>query len=115
MVTPTTGQLSVVGLSGKRYSPSLYISDVVAAPWTFSMSGLAVAGGPAYFVMPERGVITDAALVTGPTVIFAHEFFVNGIPLGVIANNAVHVDTSPNRPPLNIKVDKGSIVTVVQR
>ena len=110
MVTATTGQMSIVSVKGKRFGASLYISDVVAAPVTFSMSGIAVVGSANYFVMPERGIITDLALVTGPTVIFAYEIFVNSIPIGIIANNAVHVSTSPNRPPLNIKVEKGSIV-----
>lgn len=69
MVTATTGTMTFRGVkSGRKYTVSCYISDVIGAAVTFNPSGAAVAGSNNYYVAPEDVVLDDASIITGPTV-----------------------------------------------
>lgn len=113
--TPKNAVITLIGISGRRYAVSGYISDVAAALWTFSLSGLAAAASQAFLSMPERGVLHDISVITGTADTNIHEIQVNGVPLGLMVDKVVHVSSNPDRPKLNIKIDKGSTITIIQR
>lgn len=67
MVTATNATATFVGRSGRMYNIDVYISDVVAAFTTLNPYGAAVATSQKFWVAPEDVVLTDLAIVTGPT------------------------------------------------
>jgi hypothetical protein len=69
MVTATTATFSFKGTqSGRNYSTSGYISDVVGAAITFSQNGAAASTSPTFIQFQEPVVLVDVAVLTGPTV-----------------------------------------------
>lgn len=75
MVTATTATISFKGMkSGRDYSVSAYISDVVGAKVLFNANGVAGATSDSYIQMTEPVVVADVAILTGPTVATGFRF-----------------------------------------
>jgi hypothetical protein len=114
MVTPENGTLLLKGVSGKVYSISTYVSDVLAAPATFNLNGIAVAGSITFYIAPENCVIQDFSIATGNTVATALVVQANDVNTGSIISLANSVNTLSNRPPVGVGFAKGSKITLVQ-
>lgn len=92
MVTATTGVATFKGLqTGKVYSTSLYISDVVGAKLTWNPAGAAVAGSDTNVQFDENVMLTDISIITGPTVATGFNWYSRGV---IVPNSATLI--SPN-------------------
>jgi len=114
MVTATNGLLTLRGISGKDYSYNIYISDVAAAPVTFSTVGAAAAGSQNFIITPEPCVISDISVTTGPTVIFNLVPYVNDVSSGQIIALANVINTIQNRSFPQVKINGGRKLTILQ-
>jgi hypothetical protein len=114
MVTATNGTLTLRGASGREYSLSIYISDVVGAFVTFSTTGLAVAGSSNFYVIPENCTIKDISVTTGPTVMFVMRPQVNDVDVGAVISLANCINTLAYRAVPNISIAAGRKFTLVQ-
>lgn len=98
MVTPTTGAVKFIGLRTKQqYQYSIYISDVAAAPVTWSKTGIAVAASPTDLILPEDCAMVDISVITGPTVITGLSLQSNNAFLNVIIPLANTINTIQSR------------------
>ena len=59
MVTAGNGTIQLQGYSGKTYNLNFYSSDVVGAPTTFNLNGVAGTGSQTFYIVPENCVVTD--------------------------------------------------------
>ena len=116
MVTATTMTMVLKGLqSGRKYSVSGYISDVVGAKVLFNQNGVAGSGSDNYFQLPEAAVLEDIAVITGPTVMTGFNLQSGGqtIPGSaiLIGPNLTTIATR-NAPSIGFKA--GSLIGAVQ-
>lgn len=115
MVTATNGTATFVGESGKVYNVDIYISDVVAAPVTWGVSGNAAAGSLTFWRAPETVVLTDLSIVTGPTVMVALIPTSNdGVIPGLRFRIANFLNTLTTRPNINVGFQAGRNVGFLQ-
>lgn len=116
MVTTTNGTATFQGLNtGKMYNVDIFISDVVAAPATWGVSGNAVAASQNFWRAPEDVVLVDLSIITGPTVMVAL------IPTSndaVIPNYRFRIanflNTLTTRPSVNVGFAAGRNVGLLQ-
>jgi len=115
MVTTTTGTVTFKGLeTGKYYTLSMFTSDVLAAPATFNLAGVAVAGSINFWNAPELVQLVDMSNITGPTVMTVYVAQANDVPTGNVISFANTVNTLPYRIVPNIQYRRGTKVTFVQ-
>lgn len=115
MVTAENGTVTFLGKSGAVYNLDVYVSDVVAAPLTWSPTSAAVAGSPISFRLPEAGWITDYAVATGNTVAVGIIFGRNGAVLnGTALRSANFLNTLAHRPYLKIPYNAGDFISATQ-
>lgn len=63
--TPKTGNVTLLGRSGKTYTYNIYNSDVSNAFVTWATAGAAGTGSVTFITAPEDCVIADMSVVTG--------------------------------------------------
>ena len=109
MVTPTYGTATFVGASGTRYSVDFYIADVVGTAVKFDSGSGASTGSLPFWVAPEKCVLVDLSIATGPTVMTSLVPAANG---GVIPKVRYRIANFLNslafRPALSIGLQLGS-------
>ena len=71
MVTATYGTAVFTGQSGKIYNVDFYIADVVGTAVKFDSGSGAGTGSLPFWKAPEKCLLTDISIVTGPTVMVA--------------------------------------------
>ena len=102
-VTPTYGVMLFRGVrSGKTYSQDVYIADVADALIHWDDGAGASATSRQEWTPPEPVVLTDFAVVTGPTVIFKLQMLRGNQPTGDFLRLSLHLNTLANRPALMI-------------
>jgi len=115
MVTATNGTATFQGASGQVYSVDFYISDVVAAPCTFGVSGNAAAGSLTFWRAPEQVTLVDLSIATGPTVMVALVPTSNdGVIPGKRFRIANFLNTLTNRPPIRLTWGAGKNIGLLQ-
>jgi hypothetical protein len=114
MVTATTGQVLLIGRSGRQYSYSVYISDVVGAFVTFSASGVAGTGSQTFIIVPEDVVLADIATALSPTVALTISPYINDLPTGNIIQDSNTLATLQARQIPHIGISAGKKLTFVQ-
>lgn len=117
MVTPTYGTATFIGqASGKKYSVDLYISDVVAAPTTWDSGTGATSTSLQFWKAPERVVLIDLSIATGPTVMTSLVPTADG---GQIAGQRMRIanflNTLAFRPALTLGFNAGTNVGFLQQ
>jgi hypothetical protein len=69
MVTPTNGTAIFQPVrGGTPITVDFYISDVLAAPVTWSLTGAAISTSDTFIKFDQDVVLTDLSIATGPTV-----------------------------------------------
>ena len=114
MVTPENGVFSFRGKSGKSYNISFYSSDVIGAPVTMNLNGLAGAGSQTFYIIPEDCVLEDVSITTGQTVSTVGVVQVNDANTGNIISWANQVNTLANRQKPMIPLPRGVKFTTIQ-
>lgn len=114
MVTPTTTVVTLKGVSGREYSFSGYISDVVGGAVLIDLNKTATSATPSnFYITPERCYLKDISTITGPTVATALVVQVNDVNVGVIAL-ANTINTLPNRSIPTLAFEGGRKFAIVQ-
>lgn len=116
MVTATTGTITFKGLkSGKPYSASIYISDVVAAKVTFNPNGAAGSGSDTTIQFDEPVQVIDVSILTGPTVATGFNWYSRGV---LVSNSATlispNLTTNAQRSFPPVAFDSGRLISAVQ-
>jgi hypothetical protein len=115
-VTPETGEVTVLGSSGRTYHYGFYSSDVPGARMNIEQAGVPGNGSPTDVMMLENGFIVDLTITTGQTVTTYAQFMVGGSPIaGGIVKLSAHLDTLNNRAPLHVPVIGGLRLEIMQR
>jgi hypothetical protein len=114
MVTATNGTLQLRGVSGKVYSLNIYISDVIGAAVTMSLSGVAGTASQNFYILPENCVITDISVVTGPTVMTNLVFQINDQNIGIVTPIASVLTTLSTRATPKAPLPGNRKMTIVQ-
>jgi hypothetical protein len=114
MVTPETGTINFLGRSGQMYTYSIYSSDVVNAPLTFSSIGLAGSGSQNFLIANEDMVMTDISITTGNTVATTFNFYSNDANLGMLCAEANILNTLTTRSFPRVGYKKSSKITILQ-
>lgn len=112
--TPQYGSMSFKGASGRGYSVSVYISDVVGAYARFNQDGVAGTATPDFLVFPETVTIVDFSVVTGLADTKVVKILKNGVSTGVVLQDANHVNTLATRPYIGVTITAGSEIRMVQ-
>lgn len=112
-VTPVHASWTFRTRSG-NISVDSYISDVANGLVTFDDGQGASATSSAMYICPTDMLLVDVAITTGPTVMGRLMVTRNSIPTGNILGIIPHVDTSPQRPLLNIPFASGHKLTAIQ-
>jgi hypothetical protein len=116
MATAETGEITVLGQSGRTYHYGIYVSDVPGARCNIEQAGVPGTGSPTDAMMLESGFIVDMTITTGNTTTTYSQFMVGGSPIaGGIVKNSAHLDTLNNRAPLHIPVIGGLRLEIMQR
>lgn len=117
MVTATNGTAVFRGLdSGTTYTVDFYISDVLAAPVTWSTSGLAGAGSLQFWKAPENVLLIDLSIITGPTVMVALQPTSNdGIIAGYMFRIANFLNSLATRASVGLGWGVGKNIGFIQR
>lgn len=116
MVTATTMQITLTGLrTHRRYAVSGYISDVVGAKVLFNQNGVAGTTSDNYFQLQEDVVLTDVAILTGPTVATGFNLQSGGqtIPASTVLISP-NLTTNASRSVPAIGFRAGSLIGAVQ-
>lgn len=116
MVTPTNGTATFYDLTTRQtFQVDFYISDVVAAPVTFSLTGAAGTGNDNFIRFDHPVVLVDLSIATGPTVMVGLYPKSNGaIVSGSAMRIANFLNTIQSRPRLNIGWAAGKNIQLVQ-
>lgn len=114
MVTATTGTMILQGVSGREYSYSIYISDVVGAFATFSTSGPAGTASSNFIITPENCVLKDISTLLAPTVAVTVQLYVNDMPTGVLIQDANTLFSNTTRSIPHAKIGGGRKLQFVQ-
>ena len=115
MVTPTYGVATFVGIDSRMtYMKDIYIADVAANLIKWDSGAGASATSESFWTPPERVVLRDVAITTGPTVIFKLQLTRDGVPTGDMIRLLPHLDTINNRPPMNIPYGAGQKVAMLE-
>lgn len=117
MVTATNATAVFKGLrSGTIYTVDMYISDVVAAPVTFSTSGLATSTSLTFWKAPEDVMLIDLSVISGPTVMVALQPTSNdGIVAGYMFRIANFLNSLATRAPISLGFAAGKNIGFIQR
>jgi len=115
MVTATTMTMNFRGQSGRQYSTSGYISDVVGAKVTFSQNGAAGSTSDTFIQFDEPVVLNDVAILTGPTVATGFTLTAGGntVPSSAILISP-NLTTNANRNSPNIGFKTRTLIGAVQ-
>lgn len=115
MVTATTGNIIFRGLkTGRVYSYSIYISDVVAAFATFSANGPAGTGSSNFLTIPEDCELVDISTLLSPTVAVTVSVYVNDLPTGTLIQDANTLYSVQSRAIPHIRIRGGSKFQLLQ-
>ena len=115
MVTATTGNIKFLGLkTGKEYSYSIYISDVVAAFATFSTAGPAGTTSSNFIAAPEDCVLVDISTLLSPTVAVTMVAYVNNRPTGDVIQDANTLSSLTTRSFPRLKLRQGALLQFIQ-
>lgn len=116
MVTATsTNQLIFRGKSGRRYTLNCYISDVVAASVLMNINGAAGTASANYWRAPEPVVLTDASIITGPTVAVGMNLQQDGATVaGASLLFGTYLNTLAKTPQLAVAFPAGALIGAVQ-
>jgi hypothetical protein len=114
MVTPEQGSITFKGITGRNYGFSIYSSDVVAAPITFSAVGLAGANSSVSIIANEDMILSDIAVVTGQTVSTVWNVYINDLPVGLTITYTNILTTLANRIFPTFGVKKGQKLALFQ-
>lgn len=115
MVTATTGAVKFIGRQTRQqYQYSIYISDVVGAPVTWSKTGLAVSTGPVDLILPEDCDMVDIACITGPTAMSILSLQSNNGNLNIIVPFANTVNTIQSRQIPVVGFARGNRIGMIQ-
>ena len=114
MVTTTSASLQLRGRSGRIYSLNMFISDVVAANVTFSLSGVATANSQNFYILPEDCVISDLSVVTGPTVMTNLVLQINDQNIGIVTPISTVLTTLSTRAVPRASLPGNRKFTIVQ-
>jgi len=116
MATPETGEIIVLGQSGRTYHYGFYMSDVTGARANIEQAGIPTSGSPQDVMMLENGYIVDMTITTGLTQTTYAQFMVGGSPIaGGITKLSSRLDTLNNRAPLHLPVIGGLRLEIMQR
>ena len=113
MVTPETGIVQIKTRSGV-VNYSIYSSDVIAAPVTWNLNGVAAAGGQSFVIVPDDGIISDVSIATGQTVSTVGIVQLNDQNVGSVFSWANQVNTLATRVSPQIQVRKGMKLAIIQ-
>lgn len=103
--------------SGTPYAVDMYYSDVAAALIKFDAGAGAGASSADFYTFPEDVIITDFSINAGAAGTYAAtniRITVNGAPTPNVLRVKNHLDTLNNRPPLALKLLKGSRLGGIQ-
>ena len=114
MVTPENGTLSLKGVSGKWYNINFYSSDVIGAPITMNLNGVAGTGSQNFYILPENCFIMDVSVATGQTVTTNWVVQINDQNIGVILNVANSINTLNTRAVPNVPLPANRKLTIIQ-
>jgi hypothetical protein len=113
---PKSGTLMARGVSGTTYAIDVYLSDVANAAANFDSGNGAGTGSLNFWKSPERVVIYDFSIPTGLTDTTNGIFTSDGSQIPKITIRwANFINTLATRPTLQIGVEKGSQLGMVQR
>ena len=108
------GTLTFRGASGKYYTISMYISDVLTAMCTFNTSGAAVAGSTNFWIIPEDCRLIDFSVATGLTDTTIGVINLGDIPTGSILSWANGLNSLATRVSPQLPLPQGRKLTIVQ-
>ncbi|MCK5432322.1 MAG: hypothetical protein KAJ03_10815 [Gammaproteobacteria bacterium] len=115
---PKVGTLYARGLkSGAVYATDVYFSDVDAALLRFDGGAGAGAASPDFYTFPEDVVLYDISMDAGAAGTYVKtgiRLTGDGRPSPSIIRIKNHLNTLNNRPPLGIRIGKGTRVTGIQ-
>jgi len=110
---PQYGTLTI-SAGAASITVDVYVSDVANAGVTFDSGAGAASGSREYYKTPVSGRITDFSVATGLTDTTKARVSINGSPTKNIIRWANHINTLAYRVPLNIPVNAGEDIGMVQ-
>ena len=115
MATPEPGTLTFKGLNtGRFYSYTIYMSDVVGASVTFSTTGIATSASQSFINAQEDIVLTDVSITTGMGATTALVPQVGDVPIGNVISIANVLNSLAFRAFPQIAISRGKKFTLVQ-
>ncbi len=109
----TTGTVFCKGLqTGTTYAIDAYVEDAVGGVWRFDSGAGSGATSAVDYQFPEDIAVTDVSMAGAPTATRGR-FTSNGIPSASVIRYGSHLYSLNNRPPLFLKVRRGSRLGVV--
>jgi len=114
VAAPQSGTFTLRTTSGTHIAIDAYASDVANAAMTFDSGAGAGSSSESFYKLPASGVIVDFSIATGLTDTTKGRVTINGAPTKSIIRWANHVNTLATRVALNIPVNAGENLGVIQ-
>lgn len=103
-----------IATGGGTITVDVYCSDVVAALCNFDSGNGAGMGSETFYKCPISGVITDFSILTGMTDTTVARVTVDGSNTKSTIRYANHLNTLNSRPKLNIPIQAGENLGLIQ-
>jgi hypothetical protein len=113
VAAPQYGTITVQ-TGGGNLSVDVYLSDVANGAGNFDSGVTAGASSETFWKSPVNGLIVDFSVKTGLTDTTAGRVTINGAPTKSVVRWANHVNTLNNRPALNIPINAGENLGIIQ-
>jgi hypothetical protein len=105
---------AILSTNGGDIAIDMYLSDVVGANGNFDSGNSASSTSHQFWTAPASGFITDFSIKTGMTDTTCGTFTVNGSRTKSTIRWANHLNTMALRPPLNIPINAGEQLSIIQ-